>query len=319
MSLPSQAAHSLPLASQPLAGFASNPNMSAPTETIDLTGSAPDPPNEDTTARRTSQGTKRKSTSNIEEEDVDLSDIDIDGMPITENADQVRRKIARLIENDGMKVGEFCDKISVSSNAYYRFVHQHGPTKGLQSDTFMNASAYFKKREIAGLKLPTAASKKAKTAASKKSGAGGDGDDPKDDPKKPAKGKGGSDPADFLQVHLDGEETDSVPIYDTCADVRRKISAHLRDPGVTQAQFCRDLHSQLHGPERGAKIQSTQLARFRAMSGPNQGGDNKIFYAGYVFFEKKRIAEGKPKSKKRQEMEEQWPGGVDRTYFGRLA
>jgi hypothetical protein len=303
--------------------------MSAPTETIGLTGSAPNPPNEDATARRTSQGTKRKSTSNIEEEDVDLSDIDIDGMPITENADQVRRKIQRLIENDGMKVGEFCDKISVSSNAYYRFVHQHGPTKGLQSDTFMNASAYFKKRELAGIKLPTAASKRAKTAASsktdtsKKSDAGGDGDDPKDDPKdtpkKPAKGKGGSDPSDFLNIHLDGEEDDKVPVYDTCADVRRKISAHLRDPGVTQAQFCRDLHSLLHGPERGAKIQSTQLARFRAMSGPNQGGDNKIFYAGYVFFEKKRIAENKPKSKKRLEMEEQWPGGVNRSYFGRLA
>ena len=54
--------------------------MSAPAETIDLTGSAPVPPTEDTTARRTSQGTKRKSTSNIEEEDVDLSDIDIDGI-----------------------------------------------------------------------------------------------------------------------------------------------------------------------------------------------------------------------------------------------
>jgi hypothetical protein len=156
------------------------------------------------------------------------------------------------------------------------------------------------------LKLPTAASKKAKTAAGKTASSKKDGDDPNDDPKdtpkKTAKGQGGSDPNDFLQVHLDGEEDDKVPVYDTCADVRRKISAHLRDPGVTQAQFCRDLHSQLHGPEKGAKIQSTQLAHFRAMSGANQGGDNKIFYAGYVFFEKKRIAEGKPKSKKWQEI-----------------
>ena len=258
---------------------------------------------------------KRKTSTSPE--------IDVEGMPITENADQIRRKITRLIENGGMKVGEFCQKISVSNNAYNRFSQQHGPTKGLQSDVFMNASAYFKKREIAGSKLPTAASKKAKTAAGKTASSKKDGDDPNDDPKdtpkKTAKGQGGSDPSDFLQVHLDGEEDDKVPVYDTCADVRRKISAHLRDPGVTQAQFCRDLHSQLHGPEKGAKIQSTQLARFRAMSGANQGGDNKIFYAGYVFFEKKRIAEGKPKSKKWQEMEEQWPGGVDRSYFGRTA
>jgi hypothetical protein len=79
--------------------------MSTLTETIDLTGNEPDPPSEDATARRTSQGTKRKSTSNNDEEDVDLSDINVEGMPITDNADQIRRKITRLIENGGMKVG----------------------------------------------------------------------------------------------------------------------------------------------------------------------------------------------------------------------
>jgi hypothetical protein len=62
------------------------------------------------------------------------STFDVEGMPITENADQIRRRITRLIENGGMKVGEFCQKISVSNNAYNRFTQQHGPTKGLQSD-----------------------------------------------------------------------------------------------------------------------------------------------------------------------------------------
>lgn len=32
-------------------------------------------------------------------------------------------------------------------------------------------------------------------------------------------------------------------------------------------------------------------------------GDNPVFYAAYVFFEKKRLKENKPKSAKRQEME----------------
>lgn len=86
-------------------------------------------------------------------------------MPITENADQGRRKFVMLIENGGMKVGEFCQKIDVGNNSYNRFMHYYGPAKGMQSDVFMNASAYFKKTEIAGLKLPTAASKKAKTAS----------------------------------------------------------------------------------------------------------------------------------------------------------
>ena len=90
---------------------------------------------------------------------------------------------------------------------------------------------------------------------------------------------------------------------DTCADFRRKISAYLRESGNTQAQFCRDLYAQLHGPDKGASVQSSQLQRFRGKSGANEGGDSKVFYAGYVFFEKKRIAEKKPKSKKRLEME----------------
>jgi hypothetical protein len=50
----------------------------------------------------------------------------------------------------------------------------------------------------------------------------------------------------------------------------------------------------------------------------NEGGDSKIFYAGYVFFEQKRTAEKKPKSKKRLEMENVWPNGVDRETFRRL-
>lgn len=231
-------------------------------------------------------------------------------MPMTDNPDQVRRKIHRLIENGGMKVGEFCDTIGVSNNAYRRFVSQSGATKGAQSDVYMAAAAYFMKREIAGLKLPTANSKKAKnnSGASASAGASNGG------------GGGGSPdgPGDFRQIELPGEAIDSVPVYDTCADVRRKISAYLREPGNTQAQFCRDLYAQLHGPDKGASVQTSQLQRFRGKSGANEGGDSKVFYAGYIFFEKKRIAEKKPKSKKRLEMENVWPNGVDRETFGRL-
>jgi hypothetical protein len=65
-------------------------------------------------------------------------------------------------------------------------------------------------------------------------------------------------------------------------------------------------------------VQSSQLQRFRDKSGANEGGDSKVFYAGYVFFGKKRIAEKKPKSEKRLEMEKVWPNVVDRETFGRL-
>ncbi|KAM0718688.1 hypothetical protein Q7P37_005759 [Cladosporium fusiforme] len=233
-----------------------------------------------------SHGTKRKSPEGEGDENhVDLEDIDIDGTPIT-------------------------DAINMSNNAYNRFVHQSGPTKGLQSDFFMEASGYFKKREIAGIPLPTARSKKAKTE-SNKNGEKSDSGAKKKDSKAAANNR------DFLNTELPGESTDSVPVYDTCADVRRKISAHLREPKVTQAQFRRDLHDQMHTDLKGASLSPNSLQTFRSHSGANEGGESKVFYAAYVFFEKKRVAENKPKSKKRLEMEKIWPKGVDRATFGK--
>lgn len=68
-----------------------------------------------------------------------LDDTDSDGMIIDKNPDQVRRMINRFIDNGGMKVGEFCDAIGVSNNAYNRFLKQSGATKGLGSDVFTQA------------------------------------------------------------------------------------------------------------------------------------------------------------------------------------
>jgi hypothetical protein len=109
-----------------------------------------------------------------------------------------------------------------------------------------------------------------------------------------------------------------VPVFDSCDEIRRKINAHLKKPGVTQAQFCRDLHAQLQGPSRPAKpFQGTQLTRFRNSKGALTGAKSLVFYAAYVFFEKMRIKEGKPKSKHRLEMEEEWGReGIDRTVDG---
>jgi hypothetical protein len=322
MPLLSQAAHTMPTVSKTAISVNAqkSPNVHNRNDinTLDLTGPSTEHSQDENTAPQPRTGTKRKSTSNDNEDenDVHLSDIDVSGELMTENPDQVRRKISRLIENGGMKVGEFCDTIKVSQNAFRRFVQQSGKTKGVQSDVYVAAAIYFRQRKVAGLKLPTAASKKAKTTSQASPGAsastgasnGGGG------------GGGGAPdgPGDFREIELPGEATDSVPVYDTCADVRRKISAYLREPKNTQAQFCRDLYAQLHGPEKGKSLQSAQLQRFRGGSGANEGGDSKVFYAGYVFFEKKRLAENKPKSKKRQDMENVWPNGVDRSTFGRL-
>lgn len=53
-----------------------------------------------------------------------------------------------------MKVGEFCDVIGVSQNAYRRFMSQNGKFAGAGCDTYQNAWEFFRKRDMAGLKMP---------------------------------------------------------------------------------------------------------------------------------------------------------------------
>ncbi|KAF1938543.1 hypothetical protein EJ02DRAFT_473407 [Clathrospora elynae] len=45
------------------------------------------------------------------------------------------------------------------------------------------------------------------------------------------------------EVVLDGKMDDGVQVYDTCDEIRRKINAHLKIPGVTQASFLRAISS----------------------------------------------------------------------------
>ncbi|KAK5171667.1 hypothetical protein LTR04_000032, partial [Oleoguttula sp. CCFEE 6159] len=219
-------------------------------------------------------GDKRKST---DAHDVDLDSIDIpDDIPMDKDCDQIRRMIHTFIDSGEMKVGDFRDAIGVSSTSYTNFLGQNGRSKGMLSDTYSRAWKFFKKREVAGLKMP----KKQKTSTAEQK------------------------TKDLSDVHLDGEETDSVRVYDTCDETRKKISAHLRKDGVTQAAFLRDLAAQFHMDTK--RIQSSQLNSFRSKKGADAGNTSSVFYAAYCCFEKLRIKEGKPKSKHREDMERIW-------------
>ena len=117
---------------------------------------------------------------------------------------------------------------------------------------------------------------------------------------------------DISDVYLPGEEDNTVPVYETCDEVRRKISAHLRKHGVTQAQFCRDICAQFRFDNGTANIQATQLSRFRSARGPRAGTKSIVFYGAYLYFEKLRIKQGKCKSQHRRDMERLWPKGLPR-------
>ncbi|CAF9904137.1 MAG: hypothetical protein ALECFALPRED_004863 [Alectoria fallacina] len=116
---------------------------------------------------------------------------------------------------------------------------------------------------------------------------------------------------DVSGIELGGEDDESVPIYDTCDEIRRKIAAYLREPNVTQTGFLRELAKMLTDPS--AKLQSKQLKDFQTKKGALEGQTSRIYYAAYLFFEKQRLLQGKSKSKKRENNEKVWAleGGID--------
>jgi hypothetical protein len=183
-----------------------------------------------------------------------------------------------------MKKGEFEKAIGSSSRSLNTFMGQNGPMKGMGSSTYDNAFIFFKKRELQGIKQPRKKVKKA------------------DEQQK----------IDVSGIHLDGEDEDEVEVYETCDEVRKKVNAYLREPNVTQAGFCREISKTFH---TGRKVSPKTLTDFLSKKGPSAGNTSAAFYAAYVYFEKLRIKEGKPKSKLRQEMEEIWDGS--RSWEGR--
>lgn len=224
----------------------------------------------------------------------------------THDCDQVRHKIRGLIES-GSKVTEFANLIGVSTPAYYRFMGQNGPQKGAGSETYTSSLRYFQKYESMGMPIPISKKVRSERSASTVSARSAS--------PVPSATSTTAIPsaADIATAHaaitLDGVYSDSVPVYDTCDDIRRKINAYLQKSSEPQASFLRTLMSQYHTQTK--TIQSVQLQRFRNMKGPDAGNTNPVYYAAYVFFEKERMRTDKAKSEGRKKMEAIYPSGMD--------
>jgi hypothetical protein len=176
--------------------------------------------------------------------------------------------------------GEFQKAIGANSKSYYAFMNQNGPTKGSNSMVYQNAFAFFKHRELNGIKAP----KKPKLI-------------PSDDDDKAL---------NVSDITLDGEEEGEVEVYDTCDSARQKIRAFLSaHPSISQASFCREISKTF---QDGKSVSSASMSGFLSKKGPREGNTCAAFYASYVFFEKVRIRDGKPKSEFREIMEDIWDG-----------
>ncbi|KAJ9156423.1 hypothetical protein NKR23_g814 [Pleurostoma richardsiae] len=238
---------------------------------------------------------KRKSDpTDQENEDLfptNVPDIDDDDPRlciVTDTCSAVRKKIRTWIDSGAMKVGEFQSAIGVSSKGYLNFMNRTKTYDGEGCDTYWKAFAFFKKRDLQGLPLKAGS----KTKKARTGGAGG----------RAAKSGDALIP-DLSNVYLPGEEEGTAPVYDTCDEMRKKIRAFLAKDGITQAAFLRAISKSF--PDN-RKVAATSLQAFLGQKGPRSGNTSGVFYGAYVFFEKLRIKEGRPKTKFAQEMEEIW-------------
>lgn len=255
-------------------------------------GAPPIPAPAPVPATTTTSSRKRKSDVGPDNSQEDLfpdnvPDIDSEDERLaphdSDTCNAIRRKIRNWIDSGAQKVGEFQKTIGVSGKSYNSFMNRTGTWDGENTDTYTKAHIFFKKRELQGLPLKANKPKKAKTAAS---------------------AKALEEVLDVSNVDpLPGEADGTVPIYDTCDEIRKKIRPMLAKEGMTQAAFIRALNKNL--PE-GKSVSPANMRYFMGRKGVRDGNTNIAFYAAYVFFEKKRIQAGKPKTQFRQKMEKAW-------------
>ncbi|KAL2783404.1 hypothetical protein BJX66DRAFT_318569 [Aspergillus keveii] len=278
---------------------ASSRKRKAPSVSIDLTAEADGDNNagSEAAARPVAGAAAGRPTATATTNGPSLSDIDDDDPRLDEikwDCTQIRRKITALIDSKEMKVSEFLRAADLSNRAYYAFMQQSGKWTGQGSSVYAGAHRLFMKREILGIKpkRAPAPSKKAKLETEQK--------------------------YDVSSITLEGEEEGDVPVYDTCDEVRKKIRACLRESGMTKTAFCKLISTtpvlDQYGHLKTTPIATQPLTSFLGKKGVNDGNQSQVFYAAYVFFEKLRIRDGKPKTEFREDMERVW--GADG--FGRV-
>ena len=253
------------------------------------------------------------------------------------DCDQIRARIAQYLESGEVKVTQFQRLLDINSNSYGRFMKHRGPDSGVDNQTYAAAHAFFVRQDMYGTVPPPVMGGLASTfpsAAAPSPPIATPSFTPINSGKKRQRtstissvssrrtsgdvlaGTGSSwtgtdtvGPADASVIHLPGMHTDTVPVHDSCDEIRRKITLHLNRAGVTQASFLRTLAAQFQAEER--KFQSKQLNTFRSYRGADKGNTSAIFYAAYVYFERLRIKEGGEKTRHRIAMEGAWPKGFE--------
>ncbi|KZV92454.1 hypothetical protein EXIGLDRAFT_769001 [Exidia glandulosa HHB12029] len=94
-------------------------------------------------------------------------------------------------------------------------------------------------------------------------------------------------------IILEGEHDGTLRVYDDCDDVRRKIRLLCATPRFERDAWLNELND----------VDDDDLKAFMEAKGPQVGADNPTYRSAYVYFEKVRIRDNRPKTKKRMEAE----------------
>jgi hypothetical protein len=137
----------------------------------------------------------------------------------------IRGEITRFLATGTMTQTAFLGEIGCNNNSYGRFMKLKGPWNGTQNGVYWGAARLFerqrRRQEWEKKNNPAAAKRKraeAGTANQKKAKAG-----------------------DELMNKLAAVEGSYAegPIYDSCPEVRRKVTAFMKTTGMSQAAFLR--------------------------------------------------------------------------------
>lgn len=211
------------------------------------------------------------------------------------SCDSLRKKITLYLGTKEQTQTAWLRDIGVSPPSFASFMKQKGTWTGTGNGTFWGATRFFQRREAAckaAAQAVPACERKRKTAD--EAGA------------RAAKKRAG----EALLARLAAtaleqvDENGGAVVYDDCDDVRRACAAFLAEGLTTQAAFLAALEP------RGPPVNGNSLGSFLRGKGASDGAGNMTYRLAYAFFERRRIADGRPKSAKRLRAEAEFgPAG----------
>ena len=220
---------------------------------------------------------------------------DSDWIPVLKSGKQrspnmIRNELQRYLDKTaGLTQTALCRELGVNGNSFSKFMNPKtykDPWSACQNGTYWAAARF----------LEAQRNKPKATSSGKRKAAPGDSAGPA----KKSKAQAKSEAVDLMNriVAVQGPVSDRV-VYDSCPELIKKCKEFLAMDGVTKAGFCRTALGGINANSLGPFLMSKKQDKAGCIAYPR----------AWVFFEKKRLMEGKSKTKARIKNEGEHPSG----------